>query len=131
MPPGAISTSNFFLFNTAVPNMYQIAYGEVPEGANSGEWEYSIHDISEELQNSAARGHSPIVRVGTPTTRDHSTIQNGHESSTRGHQTKVSYCRYRMKFNLQRFFFKILFLILKCKKCFWSVLFALLLVNCF
>ena len=104
----------FFLFDTAVPNMYQIAYGEVPEGASGGEWEYSIHDISEELHNStttrghspsedkqsAARGRSHIVRVRTPTTRGHSANQTEYESTTtrghspvfttRDHETKVS-----------------------------------------
>ena len=118
-PPSGISTTNFFLFNTAVPNMYHIASSEVPEGASGGELEYSIHDISEELHNStntrghspsavnqsAARDRSPIVRVGTSITKGDSTNQKGKESSTRGHspvsttrghETKVSFCRYRM-----------------------------------
>ena len=110
--------------------MYQIAYGEIQEGASGGEWEYSIHDISGELHNStttrghsssennqsAARGRSPIVKLRTPTTKGHSTNQNAYESSSRGHspvsttggrEIKVSYRRYRMKFNLQRSFFHI------------------------
>ena len=78
--------------------MYQIAYGEVPEGASSGELEYSMHDISEELHTSTtskcrspsednqptARGRSSIVKVRTPNTRGHSPV-----SITRGRETKV------------------------------------------
>ena len=79
--------------------MYQIAYGEVPEGANGEEWEYSMHDISEELHTSiattgrspsddsksATRGCTPIVKVRSPATRGHSPV-----CTTRGRETKVS-----------------------------------------